>query len=105
MLIRFMLVLVPAWAMSQAAVGPVVANMGVVASQQSGASIVQRGSIWTWNRTDNGDSFEMKVRGEVEFNDDYTEVKRVSNGGSVEIRETRGGLRRRIEIEAGPGGG
>jgi hypothetical protein len=100
-----MLVLVLAWAMSLAAVGPVVANMRVVASQQSGASIAQRGGIWTWNRTDNGDSLEMKVRGEVEFNDDYTEVKRVSNGGSVEIRETRGGLRRRIEIEAGPGGG
>src|SRR5262249_61710794 len=38
-------------------------------------------------------------------NDDYTEVKHVANGGSLEIRETRGGVRRRLEIEPGPGGG
>jgi hypothetical protein len=105
MSIRFALVLVIAWMMSQAAVKPAVAKIGVVAPQQSRASITHRGSVWTWNRTDNGDSLEMKVRGEVEFNDDYTEVRRVSNGGSVEIRETRGGARRRLEIEEGPGGG
>jgi hypothetical protein len=105
MLIRFMLVLALAWAMSQAAVEPAVAKMECVAPQHSGAWISQRDSVWSWNHTDNGDSLEMKVRGEVEFNDDYTEVKRISNGGSVEIRETRGGARRRLEIEAGPGGG
>jgi len=58
-----------------------------------------------WNRDENGDSLEMTVRGEVEFNDDYTEVKRVADGGSLEVRESRGGSRRRLEIEAGPGGG
>jgi hypothetical protein len=58
-----------------------------------------------WNRDENGNSLEMTVRGEVEFNDEYTEVKRVSNGGWLEIRETRGGVRRRLEIEAGTGGG
>jgi hypothetical protein len=105
MLIRFTLVLILAWAMSQTVVEPVVARMEGVNSQQSRNSISQRDSVWTWNRSENGDSLEMKVRGEVEFNDDYTEVKRVSDGGSIEIRETRGGFRRRLEIEAGPGGG
>jgi hypothetical protein len=105
MLTRFMLVLVFAWAMSVSMVGPAAAVMGSVATQQTRNSISQRDSVWVWNHTDNGDSIEMKVHGEVEFNDEYTEVRRLSNGGSLEIRETRGGLRRRLEIEAGPGGG
>src|SRR5215467_12759963 len=105
MLIRFTLVLVFACALSEATVGPVVAEAGGVAQQQSRNWISQRDSVWVWNRSDNGDSLEMTVRGDVEFNDDYTEVKRISNGGSLEIRETRGGARRRLEIEAGPGGG
>src|SRR5262249_47449079 len=32
-------------------------------------------------------------------------VKHVANGGYIEIREARGGVRRRLEIEPGPGGG
>src|SRR5215510_6956693 len=105
MLIRFALVLVFACAVSQATDSPAAANTGGVALQQNRNWISQRGSVWVWNRDENGDSLEMTVRGEVEFNDDYTEVKRVADGGSLEVREGRGGLRRRLEIEAGPGGG
>ena len=103
--IRFALVLVFSFALSQATVGRVVANTGSVNAQQSRNWISQRGDVWVWNRDENGNSLELTVRGEVEFNDDYTEVKRISNGGSLEIRETRGGARRRLEIEPGPGGG
>src|SRR5262245_39724487 len=105
MLIRFALVLAFTCVLSQATVSPAVAQTGSVIPQQSRNSISQRGSVWVWNRDENGDSLEMTVRGEVEFNDDYTEVKRVADGGSLEVREGRGGLRRRLEIEAGPGGG
>src|SRR5262245_26779748 len=105
MLIRFALVLVFTCVLSQATVSPAVARIGSVIPQQSRNWISQRGSVWVWNRDENGDSLEMSVRGEVEFNDDYTEVKRITDGGSLEIREARGGVRRRLEIEAGPGGG
>jgi hypothetical protein len=105
MLIRFALVLIFACALSQATDGRITAKTGGVAVQQSRNSISQRGSVWVWNRDENGNSLEMTVRGGVEFNDDYTEVKRVADGGSLEIRETRGGMRRRLEIEAGQGGG
>src|SRR6266542_2152198 len=105
MLIRFALVLVFTCVLSQTTVSPAVARTGSVIPQQSRNSISQRGSVWVWNRDENGDSLEMTVRGEVEFNDDYTEVKRVADGGSLEVRESRGGSRRRLEIEAGPGGG
>jgi len=105
MLIRFAVVLVFTFALSQPTVGPVIAKTGSVYTQQSRNWISQRGNVWVWNRDENGNSLELTVRGEVEFNDDYTEVKRIANGGSLEIRETRGGVRRRLEIEAGPSGG
>jgi hypothetical protein len=105
MLIRFALVLVFACAVSQATDSSAAANTGGVAQPQNRNWISQRGSVWVWNRDENGVSLEMTVRGEVEFNDAYTEVKRIADGGSLEIRETRGGMRRRLEIEAGPGGG
>src|SRR5215475_3330897 len=103
--IRFALVLVFSFALPQATVGRAVANPGSVNAQQSRNWISQRDNVWVWNRDENGNSLELTVRGEVEFNDDYTEVKRIANGGSLEIRETRGGMRRRLEIEPGPGGG
>jgi hypothetical protein len=105
MLIRFALVLVFAFALSQATDGRAAAETADVAVQQNRNWTSQRGGVWVWNRDENGDSLEMTVRGEVEFNDDYTEIKRIADGGSLEIREARGGLRRRLEIEAGPGGG
>jgi hypothetical protein len=105
MLIRFALVLIFACALSQATDSRTTAKTGGVAVQQNRNSISQRGSVWVWNRNEDGISLEMTVRGEVEFNDDYTEVKRITDGGSLEIRETRGSARRRLEIEAGPGGG
>jgi hypothetical protein len=104
MLIRFTVVLIFTFALSQTMVEPIVAKEGGV-PQQTRNSISQRGNVWVWNRNENGNSLEMTVRGEVEFNDDYTEIRRISDGGSLEIRETRGGVRRRLEIEAGPGGG
>src|SRR4030095_6215138 len=103
-LIRFALVLIFSFALSQATVGPVVGEAGSFCAQQSRNWISQRGNVWVWNRDENGNSLELTVRGEVEFNDDYTEVKRIGSGGSLELRETRGGARRRLEIEAGQGG-
>ena len=103
--IRFTLVVAVTCALSLATVGTVVTSTGSACAQQNRNWISQRGNVWVWNRDENGNSLEMTVRGEIEFNDEYTEVRRVSNGGSLEIRETRGGVRRRLEIEAGTGGG
>jgi hypothetical protein len=105
MLNRFALVLFITCTLSQTTAGPAVAKLGAVAQSQARSSTSQRGNIWRWNRDENGNSLELTVRGEVEFNDDYTEVKRIADDGSLEIRETRAGVRRRLEIEAAPGGG
>ncbi len=105
MLIRIALLVVFICALSQATVGPGIAKTGSVFAQQTRNWISQRGNVWVWNRDENGNSLELTVRGEVEFNDDYTEVRSIARGGSLEIRETRGGVRRRLEVESGPGGG
>jgi len=104
MIIRFAPVLIFVCGLSQGLLGSAVAGTGGVVLQQSRNTISQRGNVWVWNWDDNGNSLEMTVHGEIEFNDDYTEVKRISSGGSLEIRETRGDARRRLEIEAGQGG-
>jgi hypothetical protein len=105
MMNRSVMVLVFACALLQSHVGLAVSKFGGVVLRQNRNWTSQRGSVWVWNREENGNSLELTVRGEVEFNDDYTEVKRVGNGGSLEIRETRGGTRKRLEIEAGKDGG
>jgi hypothetical protein len=62
-------------------------------------------SVWTWNWSEDGNSLEMSIRGDVEFTDDYTNVKRLGPGSSITIREKRAGTNRRLEIEAGSGTG
>lgn len=105
MLIRFALLLIFTLALSPAPVEAVVVQPGDVAQEQTRNSVSKRDGVWTWNRSENGNSLELTVRGEVEFNDDYTEVRRLTPGSSLELRERRGGLSRRLEIEAGQGGG
>ena len=102
MLIRFAQVLLFTFALTLVVL---LTGSGRVYSQQNRNWISQRGNVWVWNRDENGNSLEMTIRGEVEFNDEYTEVRRISSGGSLEIRETRGETRRRLEIEAGQGSG
>jgi hypothetical protein len=64
-----------------------------------------RDNQWTWKWTDNGISLEMKAQGKVEFNEDYTDVVRISPGGSLRIKDERGGATRQIEITPSSNGG
>ena len=105
MLTRFTLVLIFACALSQATDGRATAKTGGVAIQQNRNSISQRGSVWMWNRDEDGVSLEMTVRGEVEFNDDYTEVKRVADGdhrlGSLSRAGAVGPVEQRRQFQGG----
>ena len=68
-------------------------------------TVSERNEEWTWQWRDNGISLEMKLRGKVEFNDDYTDVVSISPGGSLRIKDERGGKTRRIEITPSGDGG
>jgi len=60
---------------------------------------------WTWQWRENNVSLELKMRGKVEFNDDYTDVVSISPGGSLRIKDERGGKTRRVEITPSGDGG
>lgn len=105
MLARLTLILFFTSALSQPLVGQVEAKPGKVAWQQTRNSVSQRNGVWVWNQSEGGNSLELRIRGEVEFNHDSTEVKSLSSGGSLELKEKRGGVNRRIEIKPGSGGG
>lgn len=97
MKVRLILLLVFICALSQA--------LTLGQGRTSRNSISRDDGVWTWNWSEDGNSLELNVRGEVEFTDDYTGIKRLSPGGSVTIREKRDGLNRRLEIETGSGAG
>ena len=69
-----------------------------VFAQQRVRIVDENDNQWTWKWSDNGINLEMKIRGKVEFNDDYTDVLRISPGGSLRIKDERGGTTRQIEI-------
>jgi hypothetical protein len=53
-------------------------------------------SVWEWS--DDGWKKRIEIRGRAEFTDDYTDIKDVSEGGSVRIEETVGGTSRRLDV-------
>lgn len=74
------------------------------AAAQTRNSISKEDGVWVWSWSEDGNSLELTVRGDVQFTDDYTNVRRMSPGSSLRLREKRGGLNRRLEIEQGAAG-
>lgn len=58
----------------------------------------------TWQWIDGSWKKSLEIRGRAEFTDDYTDIKTVSEGGSVRIEETQGGTTRRLEVAAAADG-
>jgi len=57
-----------------------------------------------WEETDNGLKRRFETRGKPEFNDDYTDIKSVSDGGWVIIEEHRDRQSMRYEVRRDAGG-
>lgn len=103
--------------------GPAVAAPGTQAStpgaasaaapgQQASTSKVnsqnwttQNDGEWTWKWKENDVGLEVVLRGKVEFTDDYSDITSISPGGSLLIKDERGGVTRKIEITQSAGGG
>lgn len=105
MLARLTPILFFTFALWQLPLGKVEAKPSTVAWQQTRNSVSQRNGVWEWKWSKDGNSLELTIRGEVEFNDDSTEVKSLSPGGSLELKERRAGVNRQLEIKPGSGGG
>lgn len=53
---------------------------------------------WEYSDTDNGLKRRFEVQGKVEFTDDYTDIRNISDGGWAIIEEHRGGQSFRYEV-------
>ena len=51
----------------------------------------------TWRHIENDKGLEIKIRGEIEFTEDYTDVKRLSPNGYIRVEDTGGAVTRRFE--------
>lgn len=63
-------------------------------------SINTQDHVWHWKHSDNGIGLEVKIRGQVEFTDDYSDIATISDGGSIVIIDERGGPARKFEAKA-----
>jgi hypothetical protein len=61
-------------------------------------------STWSWSHSDNGVRTKVRINGKVEFNDDYTQITAISNGGSISLQEERDGVTRKFEAAPAPDG-
>jgi ribosome-binding factor A len=50
-------------------------------------------------RSENGREIRARVKGKVEFNDDYSDIKSLTPGGSLRISEKLGSASKRLEVE------
>ena len=61
-------------------------------------------TVMTWEHSDDGLRRRLEIRGKAEFNDEYTDIVMISEGGVVRIEETRNGQSRRYEVRRDTGG-
>ena len=73
-------------------------------SSHSQTSVTSNDNEWHWKHSENGIGLEVKIRGNVEFADDYSDITNISDGGSIVVTDDRGGTTRRFQAKAGPNG-
>src|SRR6476620_3375003 len=61
-------------------------------------------SSWVWNNSDGSQKIEVKVENKVEFNEDYSDVAAVLDGGALRIYDSRGPSTIRLAITAASNG-
>src|ERR1051325_9583945 len=61
-------------------------------------TMTQGDGNWNWIHKDDSASVEVSIRGKVEFTDDYTDIKGISDDdGRIRIVDERGGVTRKFE--------
>jgi hypothetical protein len=56
---------------------------------------------WYWRRGEGSASLAIKISGEAQFTDDYSDIESLTAGGSVSLEERRGTWSRRYEVKRG----
>lgn len=83
---------------------PIAAFFVAAAAGHGVAQKKQDDTVMTWEHSDDGLRRRLEVRGRVEFNDEYTDILSISEGGVVRIEEIVKGQSRRYEVRRDAGG-
>ena len=59
---------------------------------------------WTMSHSDNGEEFNLHIKGKPELTEEYDDLKSLPAGGSVTIEEKTAAGTRKLEITVGPDG-
>jgi len=57
-----------------------------------------------WSHSEDGVKVEVRAEGKVEFTDDYTDVKSISEDGLFQVIDERGGEKRKLRVTRGVNG-
>ncbi len=61
-------------------------------------SVNEEKNSWKWHHSDNAVDLQVTIRGKVEFADDYSDIKSISDGGNIRVKDDRrGGQVRKFE--------
>lgn len=69
-------------------------------SKSERTSVNQENNTWNWRHNDSAVDLRVTIRGKVEFTDDYTDIKSISDGGDIRVKDDRSGAVRKFEASA-----
>ncbi len=72
-------------------------------SKSERTSVNQENNTWNWRHNDSTVDLHVTIRGKVEFADDYSDIKSISDGGDIRVKDDRGGAVRKFEALADGG--
>ncbi|HWO02223.1 MAG TPA: hypothetical protein VNS63_23460 [Blastocatellia bacterium] len=100
---RVALLIALAWTICLFERDSVSAQKSSASSKSERTSVHQENSNWTWNHEDGPVRLRVSIHGHVEFNDDYSDIKAISDGGDIRVTDQRDGVVRKFEAspEAG----
>lgn len=94
------------WIFALTAILLTLASLMAVAQRTSSRTEERRSgnSEWMFSTKENGRGLEVRTKGQLEFNDDYSDLKSLTPNGSMRVRDTRSAATRRLDIEADSNG-
>src|ERR1041385_5160235 len=73
-------------------------------AQHTRTSVNAGDNEWVMNRAEDGREFHVKIKGKIEFTDDYSDIKTMPPGSSLRIEDKFHSLTRKLEITADANG-
>ena len=92
------------FALAQASTGSNQTEQSSKSTTTKERSIRREDDNWNWIHRDDSVHLEVNIRGQVEFADDYMEIKSISDDGRIKVLDERGGTSRKFEATAAADG-